>query len=77
MNFVIIDRIIRNGVKVCRTGPRNPLNATTQCVAKTASKAEDNVESGKQRKKTMTRDDEVNGSSLSLHSQVVDLCYEA
>ena len=32
---------------------------------------------GKQRKKTMTRETEVNGSSLSLHSQAVDLCYEA
>ena len=32
---------------------------------------------GRLRKKTVTREPEVQGSSLSLHSQNVDLSYEA
>jgi hypothetical protein len=57
---------------------RNPLNNLDGSQTQEGVRSDEKCSAdGKQRKKTMTRDVEINGSSLSLHSLAVDLCYEA
>ena len=60
-----------------RVDPRRDITPSSEDLRKQLGHDDGNADIMKQRKKTITRDSEVNGSSLSLHSQAVDLCYEA